>query len=58
VTLELYIALLMQLGQILGPVGYGPVLAVRGQYDVAVEHRIVVIDDTAVEVKVKHSFTL
>jgi len=56
--MELYIVLLMWLGQILGTVGYGPVHAVRGRYDAAVGHRIVVNDDTAVEVKVRHSSNL
>lgn len=53
--MELYIVLLMRLGQILGPVGYGPVHAVRGRYDAAVGHRIVVNDDPAVQVTFRHS---
>jgi len=51
--MELYIVLLMWLGQILGPVGYVPVHAVRGRYD-----RIAVKDDSAVEVKFRHSSIL
>jgi hypothetical protein len=53
--MELYIVLLMWLGQILAPVCYGPVHAVRGRYDAAMRHRIIVNDDTAVEVKFRHS---
>jgi hypothetical protein len=34
--MEIYIVLLMWLSQILGPVGYDPVRAVRGRYDAAV----------------------
>jgi len=56
--MELDIVLLMWLGQILYPVGYGPVHAVRGQYDAAVGHPIVVNDDTAVGVKVRRSSNL
>jgi hypothetical protein len=52
--MEHYIVLLIWLGQILAPVGYGPVHAVRGRYD-AMGHRIIVNDDTAVEVKFRHS---
>ena len=56
--MELYIVLLMWLGQVFGPAGYGPVHAVRGRYDDAVGNRIVINDDTAVEVKIRHSSNL
>jgi len=56
--MELYIVLLMWLGQILGPVGYGLIHAVRGRYDAALRHQIDVNYDTAVEVKVRHSSNL